>query len=177
LEAIQKSRGLSDLKLARADLEKLDDDLRKRPAEDRRAQQLRGLIQYELGESYRNESIETIGQGTVHAAEKALNLAYEKYDAVLKHPDWEESGHGTSLHACALRRCVQVQASIWGGYNALSSKQPNVEAHKDRRKKAAKAGNAAYKRLQEQHPNAALADGQSALGAAEKDFRELRQGR
>ena len=177
LEAIQKSRGLSDPKLARADLEKLDDDLRKRPADDRRAQQLRGLIHYELGETYRREGIETIKQGTMHAAEKSLNLAHSKYEAVLKYPDWDESGHGTSLHACALRRCVQVQASIWGGYDALSSKQPNVEAHEERKKKAAKAGNAAHKRLKEQHPNAALADGQSALGAAEQDFRELGRGR
>jgi hypothetical protein len=174
LEAIQKSRGLSDPKLARAELEKLDKDLRKRPAEDRRAQQLRGLIQYELGESYRNESIETIEQGTVHAAEKSLNLAHSRYEAVLKHPDWDESGHGTSLHACALRRCVQVQASIWGGYNALSAKEPNVKSHGQKKAMAAKAGNDAHKRLQQEYPNAILVDGKSALRAAEEDFHKLR---
>lgn len=173
LEAVHKAKSPSDPKLARAELEKVEEELRKRPSDDRRAQQLRGLVQYELGETYRREGIETIKQGTMHAAEKSLMLAHDKYEAVLKHPDWDESGHGTSLHACALRRCVQVQASIWGGYDALSTKQPNVKAHEDRKKKAAKAGNAAHKRLKEQHPNAVLSDGQSALGAAEQDFREL----
>lgn len=176
LEAIQKTTSIAEPKQARAELEKLDEELRKQPSDDRRAQQLRGLVQYELGESYRREGIETIKQGAMHAAEKSLILACDKYEAVLKHLDWDESGHGTSLHACALRRCVQVQASIWGGYDALSTKQPNVKAHEERKKKAARAGNAAHKRLKEQHPNAVLADGQSALGAAEQDFRELGRG-
>ncbi|MEY2714780.1 MAG: hypothetical protein RIT24_1123 [Planctomycetota bacterium] len=177
LEAIRKTTSIAEPKQARAELEKIDEELRKRPSEDRRAQQLRGLVQYELGEAYRREGSETIKQGTMHAAEKSLILAHDRYEAVLKHPDWDESGHGSSLHACALRRCVQVQASIWGGYDTLSTKQPNVKAHEERKKKAAKAGNEAHRRLKKDHANAVLEGGQSALAAAEQDFRELGQDR
>lgn len=95
---------------------------------------------------------------------RLLKQANTVFDSVLKAPDGSESGEGTSLHASALLRVIQIRSSLFDAYAAVKDRE--CQSHRVEAEKALDL-------LKRRHPDAQLPTGGSVVSAAEDKVRQL----
>ncbi len=95
---------------------------------------------------------------------RILKQANTVFDAVLKAPDGSESGEGTSLHASALLRVIQIRSSLFDAYAAVKDRE--CQAHRVEAEKALDL-------LKRRYPEAQLPNGEGVVHAAEQKVRQL----
>lgn len=137
---------------------------------------LLGVTRYRLAETlrHRSSSVELRAKvGGEREAEKLLRRASAKLGEVLTCPDAADTGEGSSLHAAALRRIVQIEATLYDAYKRLSEAQPTARTYAQSAKKHRDAAEAAFEKLGRLHPTATLPDGTPFVAAARTDVERL----
>jgi hypothetical protein len=170
--ATPKLPSLGDVEaaLVAIEAEQLTDKWKKNPA----AEPLLGLTRYRLADTLRQESTVEIGQkNNSRAAEKLMLRACTKFNDVLSTVDSPNSGEGSSLHAVALRRVVQIQATLYDGYRQMLAQQPSSQAFADSARKYREASTQAFEKLRRLHPDATMPDGSSVVEVAREDARRV----
>lgn len=171
LTAAMREPSLADAQKAVEAIEKelRGDAMKDRPGIGR----MLGLARYLVADVLRQRAVVEIKKGKDKDAERMMLRASEKYAEVLSGEDSADSGEGTSLHAAALRRIVQVESSFHEGYKQLAAKQPNVSAHAERVRKHRDAVLDALERLGRLHASALLPDGRGVAEVARSEARGL----
>ncbi|MEO6596470.1 MAG: hypothetical protein ABIP94_17095, partial [Planctomycetota bacterium] len=101
-------------------------------------------------------------------AEKAYERATVKFEQVLESPDSADSGEGTSLHAVALLRVVEIKSTLARGYADLARAAPTVRSHKDKAKEFQKIAWKVRDDLRRLHAEAKLPNRDAVVAAAER---------
>jgi hypothetical protein len=157
---------------------------RKLPTADAAAAKLRELEQSLLGSEVRNKPGAAAALGHARylladalregAQARALGLfqdASKKLDEVLAGEDPSDTGEGTSLHAAALRRKVEIHGKLFLAYQAKMRAEPGLAA------KAREHGDkaeSAFKRLGNQFGEAMLPSGERVVDAARASIERMR---
>ena len=105
--------------------------------------------------------------------EPILVRAVAKYQTVLLATDSADEQEGTSLHAAALRRIVQVETSLYDWYERLAQEQPRSESNRAKASKHRKEAEDAFERLKLAHPEARLPNGIMFVDQARQDAEKL----
>jgi len=135
---------------------------------------LLALTRYRLADVLRQRASAVIrAKGGGQEAEALLQRAIRKYGDVLTVPDVEDSGEGSSLHAAALRRVVQLHATLGEGYRQKAAQQPGVRANTDAVKLHREAAEQAFERIKRQFPDAVLPNGQRVVDVVRDDVARL----
>lgn len=174
-ERIMATAGAQTLAEAEAALAGMEkdlsaDDMRNKPGID----ELLGLARYRLADTLRLEATAAARvKSNDKEAERLLQRAVRKYTDVLTTPDSSVPEEGSSLHAAALRRVVQIEAVIYDGYKQLSTRYPQNRGYSDNARTHRKAAEEAFGKLQRLHPDATLPDGTRAVDAARADANRI----
>lgn len=133
------------------------------------AARLRSFVSYCLGDILRQRAaFEIQRRADDKEAAKLLRRASQTFAEVLAGPDSADSGEGSSLHAAALRRIVQVEGALYVGHRQLRG-QANSKAARQHREAAQQA----FERLGRVHADAVLPDGTSFVTAARDDIAQF----
>jgi uncharacterized protein YicC (UPF0701 family) len=134
-----------------------------------------GLLRYKLAEVFRLAAAAM--QGSARAdprkAEPVMLRAVAKYKSVLGSIDSADEQEGSSLHAAALRRIVQVESSLYDYYRKLAQAQPNSHSHDDKAKSHRIEAEDAFERLKRVHPEARTPNGPTFVDLARQDAEQL----
>ncbi len=127
--------------------------------------ELLGLVRFRVAAVCQRRANVEIKKGKDDAAWPLLQSALAKYQDVLEAPDSPNTGEGSSMHAIAMLRGVEINASLYVYYwqAARSSKKA------DDRTKCARYGAGIVdlsERLQRLHPHATLTDGRKVVDVA-----------
>lgn len=128
---------------------------------------LLGFARYRHGEIKRQRAALHARKGTASdnsESIKTLKNAVRVFESVLETPDVASSGEGSSLHAVALLRVVQINASLFDAYSRAKSK----EAQPFRAK-----AEESLDLMKRRHADARLATGEGVVELAEAKVREL----
>jgi predicted ribosome quality control (RQC) complex YloA/Tae2 family protein len=175
LEHVAAAAKLPSLEQSEDALEKIEKELlgetlKGSPA----AEQLLGFVRYRLADTIRqlaNQKASAKGGDT--EAEKMLNRARLKFEQVLATADNTTSAEGSSLHAVALRRVLQIEATMYVGYKRLSTQRPASSALRKAAEKHRQLANDVYEQLKRIHPKATLPSGERIVDAAFLDAQQL----
>jgi len=99
---------------------------------------------------------------------KQLKSAVRVFESVLDTPDEASSGEGSSLHAVALLRVVQINASLFDAYNRTNNRTNRKEAQPFRTK-----AEESLNLLKRRHADARLETGEGVVDLAEAKVRDL----
>lgn len=167
LNTAAKAPSLADVQKAIEGIEKdlLADDKKGKPGVD----SLLNLVRYRLADTLRQRAGLEIKKGKDRDAERMMQRANTKYAEVLAGEDSATSGEGSSLHAAALRRILQIEGSFYEGYKQLSARQPASTSLAERAQKHRHAILETFEKLNRLHPDATLPDGQKVVDAARAD--------
>lgn len=170
--ATARAQSLAEAEATLQDFEKelAADDMRNEPGID----ELLGLVRYRLADTLRQEAAAaTRAKANDKQAERLLVRATRKYAEVLATPDSSVPEEGSSIHAAALRRVVQIEAVLYDGYKQLSTRYPQNRGYADTARSHRQAAEEAFGKLQRLHPDATLADGSRAVDAARADANRI----
>ncbi|MFO1052727.1 MAG: hypothetical protein U1F36_10980 [Planctomycetota bacterium] len=106
-------------------------------------------------------------------SESTLRRSLLEFAEVLDGPDLTDTGEGSSLHAAALRRIIQINSSLYGGYKRLSAQQPTSRAYADSARKYREALEIAVDQLRRVFPESTLPDGSRIVDAIRDDVARL----
>lgn len=174
-EHIADAAKLPSLADAEDALVQIESDLQEDAVKDSPgASQLLGLARYRLADTLRQRAVlKAKTKGGDREAEKILNRASRKFAEVTSTPDCTTTAEGDSLHAAALRRIVQIESSLYGGYRRLSAQNPKSNSYAKAAREHRQTAEEAFEKLQRIYPNATLATGRRAVDEARDDAREL----
>lgn len=128
---------------------------------------LLALTRYRLGEVLRQHGALLVRKRTASDDIESIRLlkrARSVFDRVLEAPDGAEDDVATSLHAAALLRVVQIEASLFDAYGAAKNREARLHRA---------AAETALDRLKRGYPGARLASGDSVAEQAEAKVRQL----
>lgn len=173
VESVARMQSLTEAEQTLVQVEKalLDDTMRKQPGADR----LLALTRYRTAEVLRHRSgVEIRVRDGDTEAEKLLRRACTKLNECVQLPDVADSGEGTSLHAAALRRIVNLEALLYDGFKRLAEAQPTARTHAQNAKKHREAAESAFERLRRLYATATLPDGVLFVDAVRADIERLK---
>ncbi len=135
-----------------------------------------GLVRYRLADTLRQRAALLAGAARDdREAEKLLRRAISKYEEVCKAVEPADPAIGTSVHAAARHRIVQVQASLYVAYKRMLKERPGSSAFAQNAVSARKAAEAAFEQLQRLNANATCPDGRRVIDVAREDVSRLSQ--
>lgn len=169
-DRMQEARKLpnhKDTKVALKALESRLDGVKGKPG----AESLLGHVRYLLAEAIRAEAMQAQAKNRDQDAVLLLRDASKKLEEVLACPDATDTGEGSSLHATALGRRVEIEATLHATFDALAKRQASDASTAKRH-----GANAmdAFERLNKVFPEATLPDGQRVVDAARATVERLR---
>lgn len=129
---------------------------------------LLGFVRFRRGEVLRQQAALLIRKRTASSDIEAIRMLTRSkaaFAAVLEVPDSSDSAEGTSLHAVALLRVVQIEASLFDAHAA------NGDRGEARLRRA--AAETALDRMKRGYAEAQLANGENVLALAEAKVRQL----
>lgn len=115
------------------------------------ADALLGHLRYLLAEAIRGEADIARSKSSDTKAVGLLRDAIKKFEDVLRCADTADSGEGTSLHAAALRRRVEIEARLYIAFREVAP--PTAKRHRE-------AAEAAFVQLNKGYPDALLPSGE-----------------
>jgi hypothetical protein len=128
---------------------------------------LLGFVRYRRGEVMRQHAALLVRKRTANSDTESIRMlkwSKNMFASVLEAPDSAEGGEATSLHAAALLRVVQIEASLFDAYAAVGDRE-------SRSRRA--AAETALDRLKRGYADARLASGESVVALAEAKVRQL----
>lgn len=122
------------------------------------------LVRYKLADLWRKEASAILRspRPETRRAEQKLVQAIAKYREVLAAVDGADLEEGSSLHAAALRRVVQINASLYAGYRELGNARQKADPF-------AVDGHEAFELLKRAYPQEALPNGTTFVEVARSD--------
>jgi hypothetical protein len=133
------------------------------------------FARYRLADTLRQRASAEIEKNNSREGERLLLRATKRLADVLNAPDAANTGEGSSLHAAALRRIVEIETVLYDGYRRLAVQQPEARSHAENARAHREAGVQAFDKLKRVYPDATLPDGSRAVDAARADANRLLQ--
>lgn len=130
---------------------------------------LLGHVRYLLAEALRGIATQAQTRNRLSEAVDRMRDAAKKLEQVLLAPDSADTGEASSLHAAALRRRVEIEASIYLGYRAMNQSSHDATARRHR-----KNAEDAFEQLKKVHGDATLSDGQRVVDAVRASVQSMR---
>jgi hypothetical protein len=136
---------------------------------------LSGHVRYVLAEAIRETALQARSVSHDARTVSLMRDASKKFDEVLGAPDAGDTGEGSSLHAVALRRRVEIEASLFLAFRALQQQQRSRDSttanrHRDN-------ANRAFDTLTKVHGDATLPSGQRVVDATMASVDRIREAR
>lgn len=132
---------------------------------------LLGHVRYLLADAMRAEAMQAQGKNRDQEAVGLLRDASKKFDEVLGCPDSADTGEGSSLHAAALLRRIEIEAKLYSAFDALVQRQASdpstAKRHLDNVKDA-------LARLNKVFPDETSPDGQRVVDLARAAVERIR---
>lgn len=169
LAAAQKEPALPDVQKGVEQIERelIGKEWKGRPGAD----ELLAVVRFRLAETLRQRAMLEIQKGRSREAEGTYAIASEKYSAALTGADSPNSGEGSSMHAVALYRLVQINASLYAAYKQLVTANPADATSRAKMNRYRAAAVDAFEKVSRLHPHATLADGRNVVEVARADAR------
>jgi len=167
--ATSKMESLSDAQkaLKAAERELSSDDVKGTDA----AAKLLSIVRYRMGDTLlKQASLET---GPV-TRENLMNQAADKFNDARKGKDSANTGEGSSLHAVALLRVVQIESALRNAYKERSDRQPEVISNMQAAKAHDEAAKQALGKIERLHSTETLPNGRKVVDEAKAALQRSR---
>jgi hypothetical protein len=133
---------------------------------------LLGHVRYLLGDAIRETGLDARSTDDRARTVMLLRDASKKFDEVLGSPDAGDTGEGSSLHAAALRRRVEIEGALYLACRTMQQTSA-AEAARTHRQNAERA----FEKLRRNFAEATLPSGERVLDATRASVDRMREAR
>lgn len=128
-------------------------------ATDPKRATLLGFVRLQIGDTLRQRAAFYIRINNAVEGERILLRAARKYRDILSLTDFDAGSEGTSIHAAALLRVIQIEANLYQGYRDMAEKQPTGTTHLANARVHREAAERAFENIKRNYGKARTANG------------------